>query len=344
MSRVAPAFARLLQLIAGLPLIIGLSVFFILSTDFSHRSKEQQRQYGEATAAQLSDFLAAYVMADDILSLNVITARISDRDQVISIAVFDDTDRMLAQSGRPSLAGTTFSSEITFQDSVIGYVRVTVPDTPVANQILLLIPVLLMGGILILGWFRSDLIIAWLNPLPSEESDALPTGGSDSQLASAETVATGPECFLVIRIRPAHHLARHFDRFFSAASRFTGIVEQTTREELVIHFNEGQGMYAAATTGLLIRRLSEILQGNMSFGGTLDIVGDDPDEHRKAASYLASIAEGDLLIAGGESFLADRATLQTFHHPMVDSADLRRVVEVEDQEQLMQQAESLAKQ
>ena len=103
-------------------------------------------------------------------------------------------------------------------------------------------------------------------------------------------------------------------------------------------------MYAAATTGLLIRRLSEILQGNMSFGGTLDIVGDDPDEHRKAASYLASIAAGDLLIAGGESFLADRATLQTFHHPMVDSADLRRVVEVEDQEQLMQQAESLAQQ
>ena len=84
------------------------------------------------------------------------------------------------------------------------------------------------------------------------------------------------------------------------------------------------------------------IQGNMSFGGTLDLAGEDSDEHRKAASYLASIADGDLLIAGGERLLEGRAILQTFHHSLVDSEDLRRVAEIENQDQLLHHAENLA--
>ena len=149
---------------------------------------------------------------------------------------------------------------------------------------------------------------------------------------------------LVVRIRPGHHLARHFDRFFSAAEKFNGIVEQTSPEELVIHFDRGNPMYEAASTGLLIRQLTEILQGNMTFGGTIDIAQEDSHEQRKAASYLASIAQGSLLVAGGESLLAGRVTLQTFHHPMVDYEDLQRIVEIDHQQKLKQDAEAIAKQ
>ena len=149
---------------------------------------------------------------------------------------------------------------------------------------------------------------------------------------------------LVVRIRPSHHLARHFDRFFSAAEKFNGIVEQTTPEELVIHFDRDNPMYEAASAGLLIRQLTETLQGNMTFGGTIDIASGDSNEQRKAASYLASISEGDLLVVNGESLLADRATLQTFHHPMVAYGDLQRILEIDHQQQLKQDAEAIANQ
>ena len=100
-------------------------------------------------------------------------------------------------------------------------------------------------------------------------------------------------------------------------------------------------MHAAASTGYLIRELTERKSGNMQFGGTLDLVEDDTK--RKAASYLASISEGDLLIAGGEWLLDGQATLQTFHHSLVDSEDLRRVASLDNQDQLLRMADELAR-
>ena len=82
----------------------------------------------------------------------------------------------------------------------------------------------------------------------------------------------------------------------------------------------------------------------MTFGGTIDIASEDSNEQRKAASYLASISEGDLLVVNGESLLADRATLQTFHHPMVAYGDLQRIIEIDHQQQLKQDAEAIANQ
>ena len=341
MSGEAPAFSRLLQLLAGLPLIIGLLVFFILSADFATRSAEQQQHFGEATAAQLSDFLAYYVIAGDILSLNVITTKISENRQVSSVAVYDEMDHLIAQSGRPEGRTTFFTNEITFQDSVIGYVRVAIPDASVANQGLLVVPGLLLLALVSTAWLKPDLIVAWLYPRPAPAADPQTENKPEPESTITKTIEAGPECLLVVRIRPAHYLARHFDQFFAAAEQFSGIVEQTTPEELVIHFDGADAMFAAAAAGVLIRQLSEILQGNMSFGGTLDLAGEDSDEHRKAASYLASIADGDLLIAGGERLLEGRAILQTFHHSLVDSEDLRRVAEIDNQDQLLQHAETL---
>ena len=339
----APAFSRLLQLLAGLPLIIGLLVFFILSADFATRSAEQQQHFGEATAAQLSDFLAHYVIAGDILSLNVITTKISENRQVSFVAVYDEMDHLIAQSGRPEGGTTFFTNEITFQDSVIGYVRVAIPDASAANQKLLIIPAALLLALISATWLRPELIAKWLYPRPATAADSHNKKEPQPESTIIATNEAGPECFLVVRIRPAQHLARHFDQFFAAAEQFSGILEQTTPEELIIHFDGEDTMFSAASTGVLIRQLSEILQGKMNFGGTLDLAGEDSDKRRKAASYLASIADHDLLIAGGEWLLEGRATLQTFHHSLVDSEDLRRVAEIDNQDHLRLTAETLSK-
>jgi len=339
-----PKFKRLLQLVAGPPLFIGLLVFVILSTDFEKRIQGQQRQFGQATVAQLSDFLVPYVVAGDVLSLNVISAKMSQQDQVISIAIFDDKDQLLAQSGSESKDGSIFRDEMTFQGSAIGYVKIAVPEARIVNQGFLILPLLLVISLVGLIRFRPDLIVAWLFPVTEGNATISLDGTNKSDADENQIITAGPECMLVVRIRPSHHLARHFDRFFSAAEKFNGIVEQTTPEELVIHFDRDNPMYEAASAGLLIRQLTETLQGNMTFGGTIDIASGDSNEQRKAASYLASISEGDLLVVNGESLLADRAALQTFHHPMVAYGDLQRILEIDHQQQLKQDAEAIANQ
>ena len=341
MSGERPAFSRLLQLLAGPPIVIGLLVFFILSADFASRSSKQQQYFGQSTAAQLSEFVVHYVVTNDILSLNVISAKVSGNGQVNSVAIYNESDDLIAQSGRDDGKAKFFTKEITFQDSVIGYLRISIPDESLVNHSLLIVPAALLSALILTAWFRTEWIISWLYPRILAPTDNEKDTLSKSKIA--EKIEVAPECFLVVRIRPAQHLARHFAQFFDAAELFKGVVEQTTPEELIIHFEGEDSMFAAASTGVLIQQLSKILQGNMTFGGILDLAGEDSDKRRKAASYLASIANDDLIIARGKALLADRATLQTFHHSLVDSDDLKLVATLENEDELLKRASILSK-
>ena len=148
----------------------------------------------------------------------------------------------------------------------------------------------------------------------------------------------------MIRIKPARHLETHFDKFYQAAMLYGGIVEQTTTEELVIHFESYDAMYKATCTGLLIQQIANRVNSNISFGGTLDLLGDEPDKIRKSASYLASIAEGDLIVAANDPGITDRVELQRFHHALVDSDNLSRIAGLINQELLEEQASQLVMQ
>ncbi|MBT4162559.1 MAG: hypothetical protein HOC70_12365 [Gammaproteobacteria bacterium] len=338
MSDEAPATSRLLLLLVVPPLLVGILVFTILSAEFSHRSADQQQRYGKATADQLSGFLAQYVVEGDVLSLNVVTAELINGGQVHFVAVYDDTNTLIAQSGRDNNRFTSFTSDITFQDSVVGFVRVAIPKTQSASRWWLSVPGTVLLFALAIVWRKPDLVTLWLYPKVAEETQR----EEQPDIAIDETNPEGfEECILVVRVRPAHYLERYFDKFFSAAELYRGIVEQTTPEELVIHFEGPDAVFMATSTGLLIRELTELMQGNMSFGGTLDLISQEPEKTRKAASYLASIAEGDLIMAGGEALVQDRVELQTFHHSLVDSQDLRRITQVPNQTILVDQAKQL---
>ncbi len=337
MSIETPAFSRLVQLFAGPPIVIGLIVFFILSIDFQKRSTQQQQYFGEAAAAQLSNFVVQYVITDDILSLNVITAEINENIQVSSVAIYNENDDLIAQSGREADNATFFTKEIIFQDSVIGYVRVSTHDASIANHALLVLPVTIVLGLVSVAWLRPEWIVNWLYNRPVSQTENIP------DVRIRETIRKDPESFLVVRIRPAQHLARHFAQFFQAAKQFNGIVEQTTPEELVIHFEGEDSMFAAASTGVLFQQMSKMLNGNMTFGGTLDLAEEDSNKRLKAASYLASIAKDDLIIARGEELLGNRATLKTFHHSLVDSKNLRLISEIKNKNDLLQYASTLSR-
>ena len=329
-----------LAVIIVLPaLLLALLVGVTQHLSFSNIVERQQHFYGEATASQLSEHFAAHLLEDDILSINVLAKRFTDTQQLAFIAVYDGRANLLAQSGRESDGHLSFTHEITFQDSLVGSIRIVLADPP---GLPLWLPV---------SWLLALALLAGgCHAFVSRQQNGIDLEAASPAAAPAKTnepvllVPDGPdeECILVVRIRPARYLERHFSRFFEAAGLYQGIVEQTSTEELVIHFEGPDASYRASCAGLLIRQLARLIGGRISFGGTLNMIGDDPERIRKAASYLASIAEGELLLAGEPGSLCDRAQLQSFHHSLVDSKDVRRITSVISQQMLEDQAMELS--
>lgn len=330
---------RLFTILVLLPAITAVLVASGFYQQLLFQLQQEQSNYGYSTARLMASQLAQAVVADDVVSLNVLVTRLTNEEPIDFVSVYDDNNRLLVQSGRQRSGARSYSSEITFQDSLVGFVNVSVAHTSFNAMYVIVALFGLAVAYIVVVWRLLPGVLIWLNgesPVEAEEqySNVLPQA----------PVAEGSlqQCILVVRIRPARHLARHFDRFYQAAKLYGGVVEQTTNEELVIHFDGPDALFMATCAGLLIRQIATRLSMHIKFGGTLDLLGDEPEKIRKSSSYLASISEGDLLVAGGEELIADRAELQTFHHSLVDAEDLVKITGLRNQELLNAQADQLA--
>jgi hypothetical protein len=329
--------SRLFLILVTLPLIAAITAFTSMIIHNKGSLETAEREFGRTTVTQLSEQYSQYLVNKDVLSLNVLVTNLTKQTPIAYVGVYDESNRLIVQSGKHRKDNQDYTADITFQDAMIGLVRVTVSQ-PEKDSTFLIFGWLIGGAIyLYLAWQLCPIISRWLlgigpNPLENEHE------------TSTIVASDGPvqECILVVKIRPARHLEIHFDRFFKAAKLYGGIVEQTTIEELVIHFSGADAMYMAASTGLLIKEITKQVNRNITFGGTLDILNDKPDTVRKASSYLASIAQNDLLAAGGTQFIIDRAELAPFHHSLVDSKNLLKVIALNDQSLIDAQALELS--
>lgn len=77
-------------------------------------------------AQQLADAAAPLVLDRDQLSLQALSAKLSQHDQIRHVAVYDLNNKLLAQSGKARLSGTDVlaNAPITLQNRVLGYTRV----------------------------------------------------------------------------------------------------------------------------------------------------------------------------------------------------------------------------
>ncbi len=339
-SNVRPKLIALLTLLPVLTAFVIGYAFDNLTRDVIER---EQASYGQSTAAQVADHLADYVIEGDVLSLNVISSRLTREASLAFVAVYDDSNRLIAQSGKASRGTETYAADITFQDSLVGGVRVAVTHSDYAPApIITGFIMTFLVYIAVVVWFSANLENWLLRASPTLKADR----EADSEDETEDHLPEpdyGPtqECILVIRIRPARHLDKHFDKFYQAAMLYGGIVEQTTTEELVIHFESHDALYMATCTGLLIQQIANRVSSHISFGGTLDLLGEEPEKIRKSASYLASIAEGDLIVAANDPTITDRVELQSFRHALVDSDRLSRISGLINQDLLNAQANEL---
>ena len=321
---------RLITLLALLPLVPAL----ITAALFHHRAattlEASASSYGQSTAHQIAGQVAAHLVEADLLSLTVIASRMTREEPVRFVAIYDDKDRLVAQSGKSGHGIAIHTADVTFQDSLVGRVQVMVADEGYSVNSLIRGLVLVWLIWLVLIYWRAEAIFIWLG---KSKGTANKGSAGKEKPRTTEVAEAGPiqECIAVIRIKPAHHLESHFDSFYQAASLHGGIVEQTTPEELVIHFEGRDAIYLAICTGLLIQQTASQISGNISFGSALGMSGDKPDKVRKSTSYLASIAEGELILASDVPDIKSRVQLQPFHHMLVDSDSLFRIVGLVEQ-------------
>ena len=333
-----PRKRRLTALLVVLPLFAGGLVFFTI-TQYQARVVElEQSRFGQSSARQLAAQVTSHVVEDNLVSLNVILAQLTRNEPLQFVAIYDESNQLIVQSGKEERTNTSYTAEVTFQDSLVGRVRMTVSHAETDKQLLGWILLMLAAGYSFLVWRFATSITRWVNL----ETQSEPVASQVLETPPQTNHGPTEECILVVRIRPARHLEQHFDKFFKAANLYGGIVEQTTPEELVIHFDRSDAMYMATCSGLLIQKIAAKVNGKIAFGGTLDLLNEEPEKIRKAASYLASIAEGNLIAAQGYSPLSDRVELQSFHHALVDSKGLLRIAGLINPELLNNQASQLA--
>lgn len=312
---------RLTCLLVALPLFTG-TIVFLASTQYQSKALGlEQSRFGQSSARQLAAQVASDVVEGNLLTLNVTVARLTRNEPLEFVGIYDESNRLIAQSGKEARAHKSYTAEVTFQDTLVGRVRVTVLHTEAKLPLLGLILLGLAAAYSFLVWRFTTSISNWIN----QESQSQRDVGLAIEMPPQPDQDPTEDCILVVRIRPARHLEQHFDKFFKAANLYGGIVEQTTPEELVIHFDSPDAMYMATCSGLLIQKIAAQVNGRVAFGGTLDLLNEEPEKIRKAASYLASIAQGNLIATARYSLLSDRVELHSFHHALVDSDSLLKI-------------------
>ncbi len=133
--------------LAGLVAVTLGMLWLILATNLQSLLNNQTETFGNALAKQSAYAASELVLADDLLSLNVIATKLADDANVESAVFFDANSKLLAQSGSSAASnpllpldnnvsqdklvlneyhqGDTYIAPITFQDVVAGYAQIT---------------------------------------------------------------------------------------------------------------------------------------------------------------------------------------------------------------------------
>lgn len=87
----------------ALILLIGLSLmtlWIIVSSHLLQLLNQQTDAFGKAIADQTANSAAELLLADDLLSLNVLVTKVTDASNIVSATITDIENQVLAQSGR----------------------------------------------------------------------------------------------------------------------------------------------------------------------------------------------------------------------------------------------------
>ncbi|MEC8644410.1 MAG: hypothetical protein VXX78_03495 [Pseudomonadota bacterium] len=303
------------------PILLSLVVAVIYEKNMEQNLSIIENKYSNLAAAQIYKRIEKHVIAEDIVSLNLLVTQLIEEKGITFIEVTLGSEKMI-EVGKKTGTDSIFSYEVIFNGNQEGLVTIRLKgferlSESLAGQIFLILSVYA-----IVMWFFSSSMVSWLNSKSTNSSDKQKKPGFIQEEKTA--------CILVIRIKPAHYMERYFQSFYQAAQTYQGRVEQTMKEEIIISFTGNRSTYDAARTGLLIKSVISKLDKSISFGGAISAVDEEDLEGRKSTSYLALIAADRLLLDNSAQPDIENLVLQPFRHALFDSESIYSILNVED--------------
>lgn len=336
-----------------IPLLVSCILSTYLITNLISENQQQQSQLiGNAIAKQLGASVSEYMLAEDRLSLTVLLNDLVNEGVFSSATIYGADNRLVAAAGNAVRSvDVVFTAEIPYQDSVAGYVHISVATDKLFTDSLSTILIIVAANlalILITGFYAVK-IAAHLNQTKSaaaedagsetirfdrvkkERSFNLPIISAPSRPdRKSEPIEFDDFSMLVLKIRPIRILDDLRTVIRKAVSLYKGRIESFDDEEITVLFtHETDHCFQAACTALVIQSLTkEIKYGECKAGMDCGSKMDEIRQVRKQASYYASVAANELLVSEAvylQENIYGKVEIAEFHSSMAPDSQLYKI-------------------
>ncbi|HJL62047.1 MAG TPA: hypothetical protein QF517_08825, partial [Pseudomonadales bacterium] len=99
------------------------------------RLQDQSNQYSQSICDYLAISVADHLINNDFLSLNILLTELLKEQSFGFASVYDTRDELQAQAGKKISNSKIFTQQVTFQDSIAGYVQVGFDQQVIQTQI-----------------------------------------------------------------------------------------------------------------------------------------------------------------------------------------------------------------
>lgn len=170
-----------------------------------HHSSEL---FGDSLAKQLALDASNPLVQGDSLSLQSLLNELVESPLILHGAIYNVSNRPIAEAGADKSSGQSLSASITFQDSIAGYAVITLDTSPLQKHAralgwqLVIFAILLSGGVYFLSLYAAgyvssvlrDLAVIASIPTSQRNPNTLVNYAGDDELqALAKKIIAGPD-------------------------------------------------------------------------------------------------------------------------------------------------------
>jgi uncharacterized membrane protein affecting hemolysin expression len=360
--------SRIIMLVT-IPLLVScvLSIYLISSL-ISENQQQQSQLIGNAIAKQLGASVSEYMLAEDRLSLTVLLNELVTKGVFSSATIYGADNRLVAAAGNATnSADSVFTAEIPYQDSVAGYVHISLATDKLfvdGLATIFMIVAVNLALILITGLYAVKVATRLTRQSPAPADDVIANGSVRKERTFSLPIITAPSrpdhksaplefddfSMLVLKIRPPRIIDELRTSIRKAVSLYKGRIESFDEEEITVLFtHETDHCFQAACTALVIQSLTrEIKYGECKAGMACGSNKDEIRQVRKQASYYASVANNELLVSEAvylRENIYRKVEIAEFHSSMAPDSQLYKISGLIDSHQNLidSQARQLAR-
>ena len=340
-------------LLVAIPLLVSCALSIYLIANLINENQQQQSQLiGNAIARQLGASVSEYMLAEDRLSLTVLLNELVMEGVFSSATIYGADNRLVAAAGNATNSvNNVFTAEIPYQDSVAGYVHISLAtDKLFVNSLSTILTVIAanLALILITGFYAvkvaTKLTRQRSSGLEDASHDPMLNGSVKKERTFSLPIITAPSrpdhkseplefnefSMLVLKIRPPRIIDEIRTSIRKATALYKGRIESFDDEEITVLFtHETDHCFHAACTALVIQSLTrEIKYGECKAGMACGSKRDEIRQVRKQASYYASVANDELLVSEAvyeHENIYGKVEIAEFHSSMAPDSQLYKI-------------------